>query len=164
MHSLAKTPSIGTVVFEQRPPDMSRANSWNRFADAGRAVLVGGAVIAPLWRKDFRAGLSGLTAVLAVSAASKAIKEVWKEPRPNGENRKSFPSEHAGDCFASAAILKREWPDRLGPAAVGLAAAVSLARVFSGKHHLADVVAGAGLGTIAGEMAADYRSPLPAPE
>ncbi len=143
---------------------MSQAGSWNRFADAGRAFLVGGAVIAPLWRKDYRAGLSALGAVLATSIASKAIKTVWKEPRPNGENKKSFPSQHAGDCFAAAAILQREWGDGTGPAAVGLATAVSLARVFSGKHHMADVIAGAGLGTIAGEIAADYRSELPTPE
>ena len=147
-----------------RRPNVSRADSWTRFADAGRALLVGGAVIAPLWRKDFRAGFNALTAVLAVSAASKAIKAVWREPRPNGENRKSFPSQHAGDCFAAAVILHRESKEGLGPAAIGLATAVSLARVFGGKHHLADVIAGAGLGTIAGEIAADYRSPLPAPE
>jgi membrane-associated phospholipid phosphatase len=143
---------------------MSRANDWNRFADAGRAVLVGGALIAPMWRKDFRAGFSALSAISSVSAASKAIKAVWKEPRPNGQNRKSFPSQHAGDCFAAATILRRESSRGVGIAAIGLAATVSLARVFSGKHHLADVIAGAGLGTIAGELAASYRSPLSALE
>jgi len=143
---------------------MSRADALNRFADVGRAVLVGGAVIGPMWRKDLRAGLNGLAAVFAVSAASKAIKAVWKEPRPDGENKQSFPSQHAGDCFAAAAILRRESTEGVGAAAIGLAAAVSLARVLSGKHHVADVIAGAGLGTIAGEFAADYRSPLSAAE
>jgi len=143
---------------------MSRADALNRFADVGRAVLVGGAVIGPMWRKDLRAGLNGLAAVVAVSAASKAIKAVWKEPRPDGENKQSFPSQHAGDCFAAAAILQRESTEGVGAAAIGLAAAVSLARVLSGKHHVADVIAGAGLGTIAGEFAADYRSPLSAAE
>ena len=143
---------------------MSRADALNRFADVGRAVLVGGAVIGPMWRKDLRAGLNGLAAVFAVSAASKAIKAVWKEPRPDGENKQSFPSQHAGDCFAAAAILQRESTKGVGAAAIGLAAAVSLARVLSGKHHVADVIAGAGLGTIAGEFAADYRSPLSAAE
>jgi membrane-associated phospholipid phosphatase len=160
----AKAGSTRTGGFELPPPVMSRAAAWNSFADAGRAVLVGGAVVAPMWRKDVRSGLSSLSAILAVSAASKAIKAVWKEPRPNGENKQSFPSQHAGDCFAAAAILKREWSDGAGPAAIGLATAVSLARVLSGKHHLADVIAGAGLGVIAGELAADYRSPVSAPE
>jgi membrane-associated phospholipid phosphatase len=85
------------------------------------------------------------------------IKAGWKEPRPNGQNDRSFPSQHAGDCFAAAAILDREWADGLGPAAMGLATAASLARVFSGKHHVVDVIAGAALGIMAGEFAADYR-------
>jgi len=143
---------------------MDRADGWNRFADAGRAILVGGAIIAPLWRKDIRSGLNALTAVLAVSAGSKAIKAFWTEPRPNGQNNNSFPSQHAADCFAAATVLRRKWTNGAGPAAIGLATAVSLARVISGKHHLADVVAGAGLGVLAGEFAADYRSPLSEPE
>jgi hypothetical protein len=134
----------------------ANADAWNRFADAGRALLVGGAVIAPLWRKDYRTSLNGLTAILAVSAASKAIKAFWHEPRPNGENNNSFPSQHAGDCFAAAAILDRDWRDAVGPLALGIATAVSAARVLSGKHHVADVIAGASLGIVAGEVAADY--------
>ncbi|HJP67650.1 MAG TPA: phosphatase PAP2 family protein [Sphingomicrobium sp.] len=133
------------------------ADVWNRFADGGRALLVGAAVVAPLWRKDIRTGVSGLTAIIATYAASKTIKTVWREPRPNGQNDKSFPSEHAGDCFAAATILDQEWRNSLGPLGIGLATAVSMARVFSGKHHIADVVAGAALGVIAGEIAGDYR-------
>jgi membrane-associated phospholipid phosphatase len=143
---------------------MSQADEWNSFADAGRAVLVAAATVAPMWRKDFRSGSNALTATLAASAASRAIKGVWSEPRPNGQNDNSFPSEHAADCFAAATILRRDSPNGLGPAAMGLAVAVCFARVFSGKHHVVDLIAGAALGVIAGEMAADYRSPLSDPE
>jgi membrane-associated phospholipid phosphatase len=138
------------------PREPVNADAWNKVADGGRALLVGAAVVAPLWRRDYRTSLNALTAILATSAACKAIKAFWREPRPNGENSKSFPSQHAGDCFAAAAILDREWRDGIGPLAVGVATAVSMARVFSGKHHVADVIAGAALGTIAGELAADY--------
>ena len=140
------------------PPESPSADSWNRFADGGRALLVGAGVIAPLWRKDYRTSFNGLTAILATSAASKTIKLFWSERRPNGQNEKSFPSQHAGDCFAAAATLDREWSKGIGPLAIGLATAVSAARVFSGKHHVADVVAGAALGVIAAELTADYRS------
>lgn len=142
------------------PSEPASADFWNRFADAGRALLVGTAVLAPLWRRDERTSLNGLTAILAVSAASKTIKAFWREPRPNGQNNNSFPSQHAGDCFAAAAVLDREWEDGLGPLALGLATAVSMARVFSGKHHVADVVAGGALGLITGQIAGDY-SPSP---
>lgn len=142
---------------------MNQADEWNVFADAGRAVLVASAIVAPIWRKDFRSGFNALTAALAAASASKTIKSVWREPRPNGQNDNSFPSEHAADCFAAATILRRDSPNGVGPAAMGLAVAVCFARVFSGKHHVVDVVAGAALGVIAGEIAADYRSPLPEP-
>ena len=143
---------------------MSKADRWNRFADAGRAVLVGSAVVAPMWRKGFRSSFNALTAVFAASSASKAVKTFWREPRPNGQNDKSFPSQHAADCFAAATILRRDSPNGFGPAAMGLAVGVCFARVFSGKHHVADVIAGGALGVMAGEMAADYRSPLSKPE
>ena len=147
------------------PSEPASADAWNRFADGGRALLVGAAVMAPLWRKDYHTSFNGLTAVLATSAASKLIKGFWREPRPDGENNKSFPSQHAGDCFAAAVTLDREWGSALGPLAIGLATAVSAARVFSGKHHVADVVAGAALGVIAAELTADYRSSsIPVPE
>ena len=139
------------------PSEPRTADAWNRFADGGRALLVGAAVVAPLWRKDIRSSVRGLTAVIATYAASKTIKTVWREPRPNGQNNKSFPSEHAGDCFAAATVLDQKWRNSVGPLAIGIATAVSMARVFSGKHHIVDVVAGAALGVIAGEIASDYR-------
>lgn len=132
---------------------------WCRLGDAGRVLLVGGAVVAPLARRDLRGSFNALTAVLAVAALSKAVKAFWKEPRPNGEDRKSFPSQHAAECFAAAVSLDRQFKDGIGPAAVGLATAVSLTRVFGGKHHAADVIAGAGLGI----TAASWTPFLPSP-
>lgn len=137
------------------PAEPPNADAWNRLADAGRATLVGAAVLAPLWRRDYKASFDAFTAVVACSAASKAIKAFWHEPRPNGQNNNSFPSQHSGDCFAAAVILSREWRNAGGPIAIGLATAVSMARVFSGKHHIADVVAGAALGVIAAELTAE---------
>ena len=139
-------------------PKKSKADAWNEFADAGRALLVGSAVVAPLWRKDYQSSFNGLTALLATYAATNSIKAFWSERRPNGQDNNSFPSEHAADCFAAAAILHRDWRNSFGPFAVGIATAVSMARVFSAKHHIVDVVAGAAIGMIAGEMAADYRT------
>jgi membrane-associated phospholipid phosphatase len=103
--------------------------------------------------------LEGLTALFATDAAAKAIKAFWHERRPNGEDSDSFPSEHAGDCFAAAIILARESPETIGPASIGLATAVAMARVFSGKHHVADVIAGGSLGVLAGELSSASARP-----
>ena len=125
---------------------MKRADAWNRFADAGRALLVGGAATAPLIRRDWRASINAIALIFAVSTATKVIKTSWEEPHPDGEDRQSFPSEHAVDGFAAAAIVGREFNGGIGLAAIGLATAISLARLFSGKHYVADVIAGAGMG------------------
>lgn len=133
----------------KEPSEPANADVWNDLADAGRALLVGAAVLVPLWRRDFRRSFDAMTAILATSAASKAIKAFWREPRPNGQDNNSFPSQHAGDCFAAAGILDGSPNKTAAPVAIGLAAAVSMARLFSGKHHLADVVAGAAIGILA---------------
>jgi membrane-associated phospholipid phosphatase len=132
---------------------MKQADVWDRFADAGRFVLVGGAIAAPLARRDFRASFNALTGILATAATGKVVKAFWHERRPNGENNNSFPSLHAAECFAAAVALDSEFRDGVGPGAIGLATAVTLARVFSGKHHVADVIAGAGIGVTAMELA-----------
>jgi membrane-associated phospholipid phosphatase len=127
---------------------------WCRLGDAGRVLLVGGAVVAPLARRDFRGSFNALTAILATAAVSKAVKAFWHEPRPNGDDSNSFPSQHAAECFAAAVSLDRQFKDAIGPGAIGLAAAVSLTRVFGRKHHPQDVIAGAGMGIAAGSLAA----------
>lgn len=136
-----------------------KEEAWRRFGDAGRLLLVGGAVLAPLGRRDLRGSFNALTAVLAVAALSKAVKAFWHERRPNGEDENSFPSQHAAECLAAAVSLDRQLGDGLGPAAIGLATAVALSRVFGGKHHAADVIAGAGMGITAGSWTAAIPSP-----
>ena len=139
------------------PPDASKADAWNRFADAGRIALIGAAIGAPLWRRNFRGSFNALTAILGTSATDKLIKAVWNERRPNGENNNSFPSQHAAECFAAATSLDRSFGDGIGPVAIGLATLVSITRICSGKHHTADVFAGAGIGITAGNLAHRLR-------
>ena len=139
------------------PSKADEAEVWNRFADAGRFALIGAAIGAPLWRRDFRGSFNALTAVLATSAADKLIKAFWKERRPNGEDDNSFPSQHAAECFAAATSLERSFGDGVGPAAIGLATAVSITRIYSGKHHPSDVLAGAGIGITAGNLSQKLR-------
>lgn len=59
-----------------------------------------------------------------------------------------FPSDHATGSFAIAvALLARH--GRAGVLALVLAVGVSVARVAVGAHYATDVLAGAGLGTVA---------------
>ena len=136
---------------------MTQEDARNRLGDAGRVLLIGSAVAAPLARKDFSGSFNALTAVLGAAGVSKAIKAFWKEPRPDGEDRKSFPSQHASERFAAAISLDAAFADSLGPVAIGGATAVALTRLFGRKHRIADVIAGAALGITAGKLAQQLR-------
>lgn len=136
----------------------ANAEGWNCLADGGRALMVASAILVPLWRRDTRRSFDAMTAILATSAACKCIKAFWHEPRPNGQNNNSFPSQHAGECFGAAAILECGRQDAIGPVAIGLATAISMARLFSGKHHVADVIAGAAIGILAARITSDSQA------
>lgn len=124
-------------------------DAWNRFADVGRAMLVGAATVLPHRKGSNPARLGAGTVLLTIKLLTKVLKELVPERRPDGEDDKSFPSEHAAECVASAMIVEREYPGTVGAAAWALAASVSMARIVSKKHHPRDVVAGAVIGSAA---------------
>jgi membrane-associated phospholipid phosphatase len=77
-----------------------------------------------------------------------ALKYTTKRERPDGSNKLSFPSGHAGNAFSWAAIGAHYYGWRLGVPAYALATLVGISRMEKNVHHLSDVVAGAGLGFI----------------
>ena len=123
-----------------------RREAWDRFADGGRALLVGAASVLPQRAAANRARVSAGACLIAIKLITTLIKQAVPERRPDGEDNKSFPSEHAAECVAAAMIIEREYPGKMGAAACALAAAVSFARIESRKHHPRDVVAGALIG------------------
>jgi undecaprenyl-diphosphatase len=64
---------------------------------------------------------------------------------------KSLPSDHAGIAFAVAWVLARSWPAS-APYVLPGAALIALGRVAAGVHYPTDVVAGAAVGIVAGEI------------
>ena len=125
---------------------------WCRVGDAGRILLVGGAIAAPLRKRDFDRSFDTLSAVLATAAACKFVKAFWHEPRPNGEDSNSFPSQHAAECFAAAQSLDGALNGRGRSIALALAGGVALTRVLARKHRLADVIAGGAMGITAASL------------
>jgi membrane-associated phospholipid phosphatase len=78
------------------------------------------------------------------------MKEVVHRERPNGDDNLSFPSGHASNAFALAAVAERHYGWKAGLPAYAIASAVAVSRLQRNKHYLSDVMAGATLGYIVG--------------
>jgi len=76
--------------------------------------------------------------------------------RPDGGPH-SFPSGHTATAFAGAAVLQGHFGWKIGVPAYALAAATGLGRMEERRHHLADVLFGAGLGLALGREAVSGR-------
>lgn len=65
----------------------------------------------------------------------------------------SFPSGHAGACFAVASVLFLCLPRRFGIPAVVTAALISFSRLYVGAHYPTDVLGGMVIGCVTGWIA-----------
>lgn len=152
----------------------SRLGSGVVLAGISGALLAIGLVSKqPVFR---RAGLESLIAHAAVALTAQALKHLIGRPRPRMTHGggfqfgpswetglDSFPSGHAAASFAVAAVLARRFP-RAGWLLYGAASVVALSRVARGSHFPTDVLAGVGLGLVAGYVVANpiraWRSSL----
>jgi membrane-associated phospholipid phosphatase len=125
------------------------AGNWNKASDvstASLALLAGGIT----WMNGDTEGAKQLLLSTASSVgAAEVLKNSVHEQRPDGSDRKSFPSAHATLAFSAAAYIDKRYGDSYGfltPAVYGVASFTGLARVQSKSHHLGDVLAGGALG------------------
>ena len=84
------------------------------------------------------------------------LKKAAKVERPNGLDRKSFPSGHSARAFMGAELLRLEYKDVspwIGYAGYAAATVTALARVDHWDHWITDVVAGAGIGILSTKVA-----------
>ena len=86
---------------------------------------------------------------VATAGIAYLLKHNIRERRPDGSDRRSFPSGHASVAFAGATILHKEYGSTspwISVAGYGVAAFVGIDRVARERHHWYDVAAGAGIG------------------
>ena len=85
------------------------------------------------------------------------IKYTAKEMRPDGSSANSWPSGHTATSFVGATILHKEYGLTRSPwysvAGYGVATATGVMRVLNNRHWVSDVLSGAGIGIISGELA-----------
>jgi undecaprenyl-diphosphatase len=128
-------------------------------------LLVGIGLCSDLHRR--RLPLTFLAAAVATGAASivaHVLKEAFDRPRPPVAepglgsltplpDNPSFPSGHSATAFAAATAVAILSP-RLRPAALAIAAAVGLSRIYLRVHFPLDVLAGALIGAGVGALCA----------
>ena len=117
-------------------------------------------------RRGRRGAIALITLALTLAASdqlsSKVLKPIFQRPRPSAaladtrplfgiRGTYSFPSTHAANFFAAAPVVGAVFPPA-SIAALGLAVAVSLSRIYVGDHYPSDVIAGAILGILVGLM------------
>ena len=106
-------------------------------------------------RDDWKKLAATTAASWVVSAGTGwVLKHTIKETRPDGSDRKSFPSGHSIIAFAGATALHKEF-GKVSPwisvAGYSVATFVAVDRVVRDRHHWYDSLAGAGIGFAATE-------------
>lgn len=130
-HAVAANPSEGTRVA------MEGVTKYSRYVLFGAAAA--GLFAGPVGR-TFVTELA--VALVPVNLAVEGLKWTVNRTRPDGDtNRRnsSFPSSHAANAFALAAVVTRRMK-RLAIPAWLLAALVGAARILLDRHWLSDVL------------------------
>jgi membrane-associated phospholipid phosphatase len=142
----------------------ARDRAVARFSKAGEHAAVWlalGAVAAALNRGEQRARWQSATLTVAASYVfNTGIKFAVRRERPQLKGlpaltktptQLSFPSAHATTGFCAARVYSRLGAPRVP--LYSLAAALAYSRLYLGVHYPSDVLAGAALGTLIGEIA-----------
>ena len=97
-----------------------------------------------------------LTGGIIMLGTVNALKYTTDQLRPDGSAANSFPSGHTANAFFGATILAKEYADKSIFIAIGgytVATATGYLRMANNRHWSSDVLAGAGIGIISGEVA-----------
>ncbi|MBD5391463.1 phosphatase PAP2 family protein [bacterium] len=86
--------------------------------------------------------------VFAAQIASEGIKALQLERRPNGTDKKSFPSGHAAGAFSGAMFVHRRYGWRPALVPYAMSAIAGWSRVQARAHYWHDVAAGAAVSAL----------------
>ena len=132
--------------------------AWATASDVGAHGLTLIALGLPIIKGDKQGAFQAAGSIGASVLIATGLKETFPELRPDGSNRKSFPSGHTSRAFAAAAtIYNREGP-AVGIPAMAVASFLGVARVQADKHFWYDVLVGAGIGMTSGFLITRQRN------
>lgn len=136
-------------------PAQADERDWGLASDLAVGTLVAWSVAVPLAQGDENGALQAGISIAAAQGVSQLLKHLVDAERPDGSNRRSFPSAHSATAFAAASSIYRRRGPGEGVPALALAGFTGLSRVEARKHHWRDVLAGAAIGGVSGVLFAD---------
>lgn len=147
-----RTTFISAMCVFALAPSTAFANdkSWRHASTVGLDALIATALIIPTVEDDWEGGFEAGGSMAAAALVSTGLKQAFPETRPDGSNRRSFPSMHTSVAFSAAATLQNRYGWEVGVPAQIVASFVGFSRVQAHKHHWYDVAAGAAIGELSG--------------
>lgn len=140
-------------------PLHAKPSDWQTASNVAVYSLMALSIGLPAAQGDKPGAFQAAGSIAATSLVTEGMKEAFPESRPDGSDRKSFPSGHASRAFAAAATLYNRQGQKIEIPAFVVAGFVGIARVEGKKHYWTDVAAGAALGTAAGFLITNAAPP-----
>lgn len=148
----------GALVSASVPAHAS-PKTWDDASTVAVGALVAASLGTPAVQGDWTGAAQAGGSMAASGGVAYGLKQAFPETRPDGSNRKSFPSGHTSVSFAAAASLENRYGWKAGLPAHVVALFVGVARVEAKKHHWYDVAVGAGIGELTGLLITSKRNP-----
>ena len=137
-------------------PGLEAQKEGVRHAGDVFVVAIPVAALSATWVLHDREGAHQfLKAFLTNTAATEALKLVISRERPDASDDHSFPSGHTSTSFQGASFIHIRYGLLKGLSAYAAATFVGFSRVYSDKHYVSDVLAGAALGTLSSYLFTD---------
>jgi PAP2 superfamily len=153
---VAATLVLSSISFTPGVRAQTTTKGFSDFVSgAGTILFIGGGSLLPLLTDGADGGQHTLRVIDAVGTSAAlcyGLKEVVRSPRPDNDRElDSFPSCHATTAFALARIQSHYHPDYAILWYSG-AALIGYSRLDLNRHRFTDVLIGAGLGYLVGEI------------
>lgn len=103
-------------------------------------------------------GMDLVRAMVVNETITQTLKYTVRRERPDGTDKRSFPSGHASTTFAVATVLERHLGWKGAVPVYLFSSYVATSRLHDNRHNLSDVIFGAAVGIISGRTVTRHGS------
>jgi membrane-associated phospholipid phosphatase len=154
---------LGSTIFAPKAIAEPFDQEASRFVSGtGTALYLGAGVALPLLFDGKQGGQRSLRVLDSLSTSTLlciGLKEITQVKRPDSDGRDSFPSCHATAAFAVATINSHYHPEDALLWYAG-ASVISYSRLNLNRHRITEVLAGAALGYLTGQLELNQKQGL----